>query len=87
MSKGPRPRDVWQYKTKKIRIRSRDHSSWLNKNAPCLREIKNTNNQKVEKDPNMVFIRIDRLGLGQIFNGNRMTKLALDRPIRLGFNV
>ena len=35
----------------------------------------------------MVFTRIDRLGLGQIFNGNKMTKLALDRPIRLGFTV
>ena len=35
----------------------------------------------------MVFISIDRLGLDQIFNGNRMTKLALDRPIRLGFTV
>ena len=35
----------------------------------------------------MVFIRIDRLGLGQIFNANRMTKLALDRPVRLGFTV
>ena len=65
----------------------RDHSRWLNKNALCLREIKNANNQKVEEESNMVFIRIDRLGLGQIFNGNRMTKLALDRPIRLGFNV
>ena len=35
----------------------------------------------------MVFIRIDRLGLGQIFNENRMTNLALDRPARLGFTV
>ena len=34
----------------------------------------------------MVFTRIDRLGLGQIFNGNKMTKLALDRPIRL-YNI
>ena len=31
----------------------------------------------------MVFIRIDRLGLGQIFNENRMTKLALDGPTTL----
>ena len=64
-----------------------DHSRWLNKNALCLRELKNANNQKVEEEPNMVFTRIDRLGLGQIFNGNKMTKLALDRPIRLGFTV
>ena len=61
----------------------RDHSRWLNKNALCSREIKNANNQKVEEEPNVVFIRIDRLGLGQIFNENRMTKLALDGPIRL----
>ena len=65
----------------------RDHSRWLNKNALCLREIKNANNQKVEEEPTMVFIRIDRLGLGQIFNGNRMTKLALDGPLRLWFIV
>ena len=65
----------------------RDHPHWLNKNAPCLREIKNTNNQKIDEEPNMVFICIDRLGFGQFFNRNRMTKLALDGPIRLGFTV
>ena len=32
----------------------RDHPHWLNKNAPCLREIKNTNNQKIDEEPNMV---------------------------------